>query len=313
MKKNSSNLDIDRILDEHLPTESANLKDIWNRVASAEDAPQFSPQSVESAWAAIRSETAHSSNPLPSPARTTRMFSHRPVWLSLAATLFFGAIGLYFWLQPITKYAAAGERLAATLPDGSTVELNSGSRIQYARDFETEREVLLEGEAFFDVRESNIPFIVTTFNGSVEVLGTRFNVNSWADGFNPSTIVALESGRVRVTPMAAPEQAFEMTPGQLRQIDGRNTIFAEDDTMLVRSATAWRNGDIILNQVALGIALEEIERRFDIEIETASNTLLGKKINLSLRSPSQPEEVIEKLSSALGVHYRPILGGFEMY
>lgn len=63
------------------------------------------------------------------------------------------------------------------LPDGSVAYLNYNSSIVYNSDLRA-RNVEVEGEVFFDVRESDIPFIVITDHGEVTVLGTAFNVKS---------------------------------------------------------------------------------------------------------------------------------------
>ena len=76
-----------------------------------------------------------------------------------------------------------GSRTRAILPDGSTVWLNAGSRISYAPDFnETTREVVLDGEAYFDVKKQpDRPFIVHAASIDIRVLGTAFNVKSYPE------------------------------------------------------------------------------------------------------------------------------------
>lgn len=76
-----------------------------------------------------------------------------------------------------------GSKSRITLPDGTTVKLNSGSRLMYPSHFETNmRKVHLEGEGFFDVsKDENRPFFVNTQLISIKVLGTSFNVKSYAE------------------------------------------------------------------------------------------------------------------------------------
>ena len=102
-------------------------------------------------------------------------------WLAVAAVLIIGVIGARMWFAPVTLTVPYGETASIQLSDGSMVELNSGSTIKYARSFGDERRVSLQGEAFFDVEKETRPFIVETFNGSVRVLGTTFNVKAWDD------------------------------------------------------------------------------------------------------------------------------------
>lgn len=85
--------------------------------------------------------------------------------------------------QPMSEVVAkSGSRSKLVLPDGSQVWLNAESRLTYQHDFNTDkREVNLEGEAFFDVaHDKQRPFIVHTSNIDIKVLGTAFNVKSYA-------------------------------------------------------------------------------------------------------------------------------------
>ena len=79
-----------------------------------------------------------------------------------------------------TKY---GSRTNIQLPDGSKVWLNSGSTLTYDKDFGKRiREVVLSGEAFFDVvKNAEKPFVIHTASMDIKVLGTQFNVKSYAN------------------------------------------------------------------------------------------------------------------------------------
>lgn len=83
--------------------------------------------------------------------------------------------------------------LVEKLPDGSMVSLTPGSKIEYASDFNTERSLTLEGEAFFEVeRDENHPFVISHHFGEVEVLGTGFDVNVTEN----EAVVTVEHGLV---------------------------------------------------------------------------------------------------------------------
>lgn len=86
-----------------------------------------------------------------------------------------------------------------TLPDGSTVKLNAGTKIEYPEHFAHDvRKIKLSGEAFFDVtRDSLHPFIIDTEHASVEVLGTSFNVSAYPHASLVS--VNVETGKVKLT------------------------------------------------------------------------------------------------------------------
>lgn len=112
-------------------------------------------------------------------------------WLAIAASILviIGASAYYFWKEKPqtvvyagTYYTPAGQRKQFVLPDGSTIWLNAKSSIKLDKDFnKTNRTVLLEGEAFFDVKHSEKPFKVFTADFHINVLGTAFNVKAYPD------------------------------------------------------------------------------------------------------------------------------------
>lgn len=104
-----------------------------------------------------------------------------------------GALAL---VPTIEKTAPWGSKLTTRLPDGSIVTLNSGSKISFPENFsETNREVQLVGEAFFEVqRNEHKPFYVAFNNDLVEVLGTSFNINAYKP--EKTISVAVATGKV---------------------------------------------------------------------------------------------------------------------
>jgi ferric-dicitrate binding protein FerR (iron transport regulator) len=91
---------------------------------------------------------------------------------------------------------ALAHKQTITLPDSSVVQLNTGGTIRYKeRSWKGTRSVTLNGEAFFDVRKNNVPFIVHTGFSNTKVMGTSFNISAIAD----SVQVACFSGKVAIT------------------------------------------------------------------------------------------------------------------
>ncbi|MBO9591454.1 MAG: FecR domain-containing protein [Niabella sp.] len=104
----------------------------------------------------------------------------------------------------LASATAKGTRKQLTLPDGTRVWLNGGSRLFFVTDFKGgTREVKLEGEAFFDVVHAQTetgakrPFIVHAGNIDINVLGTAFNVKAYAN--EKMTTAVLYRGLIRVT------------------------------------------------------------------------------------------------------------------
>ncbi len=90
-----------------------------------------------------------------------------------------------------------GGRYEIALPDGTRVWMNAASSLKYPASFASlkERRVELQGEAYFQVaKDKQHPFIVKTVQQEVKVLGTHFNINSYAD--EPETKTTLFEGSV---------------------------------------------------------------------------------------------------------------------
>lgn len=234
---------------------------------------------------------------------------------ALLVALFIGAVGFYWWHRPVTRTAPLGERLVLTLPDSSHVELNSGSSIRYGWRFGKNRTVRLDGEAFFDVAEEARPFVVRTFNAEIQVLGTRFNVRAWPDDQERSTRVTLVKGRVTLSSNRHPDRAVTLAPGETRRVDADVTQVDPLTTLdvTVEEATAWRRGDLIFKDLPLGMLLQEIERRFAVNLSVHPSSLQHQRINLALRQPANAETVIRDLARALDLRYRERSNGYELY
>lgn len=119
---------------------------------------------------------------------------YRHIWHAAAVVLIFFMLGAGAHLiyhntngistpQTYTEYHVPfGSRSEVTLPDGSTVWLNAGSRLSFDRHFSRKnRDILLEGEAYFDVTKDRIPFYVRVSGATVKVLGTSFNIKAYPD------------------------------------------------------------------------------------------------------------------------------------
>ena len=182
-----------------------------------------------------------------------------------------------------TQYA---ERAAVTLPDNSEVLLNAGSKISYQKKkWEKNRNIVLEGEAFFKVAKGET-FRVSTNMGVVRVLGTQFNVENREDFFEVSCYEGLVSVRYN-------EKDIELPAGQaLMVINGQLTTYAIAEAQ----QPSWLLQESSFKSVPLKFVLEEFERQFDVEVE-AKNIDLNQLFtgsfsntdkNLALHSISTP-------------------------
>lgn len=155
----------------------------------------------------------------------------------------------------MTEYAVNEQQL---LPDGSIIDINADSEVAYdANNWDSNREIKLDGEAFFSVKKGS-NFKVVTPNGTVEVLGTSFNVFSRDDLF----YVECETGKVRVT---SEDKELILLPNESVRINLLDNEVSKNEISTKRSA--WRRGSFDYNNVSVIEIFEDIERHFDITID----------------------------------------------
>ncbi len=318
--------------------EQADLEAVWSLLGTTEPAAGEDPDPA-GAWATVsehhpelgpldQNGTVERQNERPrQQSRRTERSARRPLrqrrrrwgWgVALVVLVLIG--GLWLWRQPVTVTASAGEHETVTLPDGSTVELNSGTVLRYRRGFQavpfvsTDRRVLrLEGEAFFDVASSERPFAVKTVNALVSVTGTRFNVRSRADE-ERITEVTVTSGQVQVSSSQQLEQAITLeSPGQTSRVAGagaKPTAPAQAD---VEHVLAWRDDGFAVRDWPLSKVVHELERRFDVPVRIhASVDQSEAPLSLYYPSPTDLETILHDVCTALDLSYRPTRQGFEI-
>lgn len=161
-----------------------------------------------------------------------------------------------------TLYTPKGGNYALVLADGSRVWLNAASSIRYPITFDkNERRVELTGEAYFEVtKNADIPFrIIANDRLGIEVLGTSFNVNGYAEDDTIRT--TLIDGKVRVNEVV-------LLPGQQALLaiekDGPQKVKVINDADL-EQVTAWKNGLFLFNRTPIREVMQQLERWYDVQ------------------------------------------------
>lgn len=153
------------------------------------------------------------------------------------------------------------------LPDGSSVWLNAASSLTYPISFAKgkKRMVELKGEAYFEVsKDKDHPFVVKTAKQEVEVLGTSFNINSYADESEVKT--TLLEGSVRVMPYLAGQQPDVLKPGEQAILNERGMNIKEVDA---EEAIDWKNGYFMFNNERQENIMRKIARWYNVQVEYA--------------------------------------------
>jgi transmembrane sensor len=168
------------------------------------------------------------------------------------------------------------------LEDGSEVTLNANSKLKVPKNLldDEVRQVMLEGEAFFSVakRPGRVRFVVHTNNLDVEVLGTRFNVNTRRG----NTEVVLDEGSVKLSSRhEAHLEPVLMKPGEYAALYKSDTTFRK---MVVKPAkyTAWQSNKLTFEDTPLQVVAEKLEDYYGIEIRIANKELENRQVTGTL-------------------------------
>lgn len=182
-----------------------------------------------------------------------------------------------------------GEIKNILLPDSSTVVLNANSSLRLPENWalQADRQVWLEGEAYFKVEKGRAPgqrFVVHTRTLDVEVLGTRFNVNTR----HQQSIVSLEEGKVQLLMHqgeGAPREGSKvlvMQPGQVATIDDGVQMRMDQDKD-VATHSGWSRHEFHFDNTMLGDVARLIEDTYGYKMEFADSSMSSFAISGDLR------------------------------
>lgn len=159
-----------------------------------------------------------------------------------------------------TLSTARGETYEIRLPDGSMVWINAATTLTYPASFTSSdtRTVELNGEAYFEVaKNKSQPFIVKTAKQELEVLGTHFNINSYAD--EGQTLTTLLEGSVKIN-----EQTL-LKPGEQAQLLANGIIKVKSAN--IEEAIGWKNGFFLFDKDDLPAVMRQISRWYNIDVK----------------------------------------------
>ncbi|HVI33846.1 FecR family protein [Phenylobacterium sp.] len=194
--------------------------------------------------------------------------------------------------RPLGYTTVVGEHRTVSLADGSTIDLNAGTRLSVVLGRHERRVVLDEGQAVFDVAaDARRPFVIDAGDRTVRVVGTRFDVRR-RDG-RLSVTVAEGLVEVRPTPQAG-GRAFRLRPGQrLDHVEGSpqaRVIAAAPEEVL-----GWRSGRLVYRDRPLGEVVADLNEQFPTPIRIEDPSLAATPISGVLIVDDQ-DAVIRRLA-----------------
>jgi transmembrane sensor len=196
-----------------------------------------------------------------------------------------------------------GGQYQVVLSDGTHVWLNAETTLRFPVSFKgRERKVDLSGEAYFEVaKDAGRPFRVMTTGSLVEVYGTHFNVNAYADEASVRTTLLEGSVAVGAAVGESTGKLQMLSPGQQAsvKVDGSVEV---DDRADTEEAIAWKNGRFQFNSADIRSIMRQIARWYDAEVVFQGNPSLHFTGQITRRD--DVSRVLQMMEMTGEVHFR---------
>jgi transmembrane sensor len=203
--------------------------------------------------------------------------------------------------ETVSKPGVYVGKQVVELPDGTQVILNDNSELSYGPYFgESNREVLLTGEASFDVtHDASRPFIVHTGKVSTKVLGTAFNISAYPN--QKQVTVTVSRGSVEVSD---DQQVYgKITPDEQMSVNTTTYDFVKRDTR-AEEQFAWQSNFLILDDVTLQEAALRIGKKFNADITFENPELKTCKFYGSFLNDETLTDILTMMSAVLHITYK---------
>lgn len=182
-----------------------------------------------------------------------------------------------------------GKRFELVLSDGTKVHLNAGTSLKYPIKFIAgeNRQVFLDGEAFFDVtKDKTHPFVVNADELNVRVLGTHFNVSSYPE--DDATDVVLVEGSVG---LYKANENFDASKNTVLKPGFKGSFNKSNNKIHTKSVDpslyiSWMKGDLTFKNMAFKNIMKKLERHYDVTITNQNFKLSEEKFSASFKDQS---------------------------
>jgi len=233
-------------------------------------------------------------------------------YLTAASVTLLLGIGTWVYItKSLTKEALVetqvpfGKQSKIILPDGTTVNLNSGSSLKYPAKFTGKkiRAVQLEGEAYFEVaKDKNHPFIVNTGTVNIKVLGTHFNVKAYPDEGRITT--TLLEGIISISKVNADlsDKDILVSPDQQVTFNKKSGSFQVQkvDAALY---SGWKDGQYYFDRDSLGFIAKQLGRNYNIKISIHSDFLKSQIFSGSVRKDDNIFQILDVMKKYRSFNY----------
>lgn len=196
--------------------------------------------------------------------------------------------------RPVMVETKLGERALVTLPDGSKVWLNACSHLTYRQSLlRRERDVMLSGEAYFDVTHNRLmPFVVSNHDSRIRVLGTRFNVRCNDDETYLST--TLMEGSVLFSDAHA-GLSRQLSPGEELVFDKNSRQIEMKQRHRPEESTCWIRGRLLFEDAPLEEIALSLERHYNVEIRFGDEKIGHERFNADFETTDNIFQILSVL------------------
>src|SRR5665647_551779 len=279
-----------------------NEPDILNTL-SIEEKKEFENEIKEKIWFNISKDEQSD--------QKIRFIPKRFIKMAAAAAIVIGFItSLFFLFDGVSRKQAVVNSILAVqhkenrvifLPDGSTVILSPGSKLNYPSSFDgmEKREVFLYGEAFFDIKHNaSRPFIVHTGKEETIVLGTAFNIKA-IPGEKDIT-VTVKRGKVKVTDenkilgIITPNQQITYNKEKVSS----TLKIVESDSYL-----DWKDQDLFIDNLTLSEAAMLLEEQYKVKIIISDSSIREQRFTATFPKGKSFEQAIKSICIFNGIVY----------
>jgi transmembrane sensor len=211
----------------------------------------------------------------------------------------------FVWNERATRL---GEKIEIVLTDGSKIMLNAGSKIKFPQKFVEgkQREIILEGEAFFDVVHKNEQaFIVHSGDIITRDIGTKFNVKAFENDKNVT--ISLIEGKVEVSvpgnAQKPNDKKYLLPLQQLNYNRAANSLIIQNCDQ--QEAIGWMNNLLVFRKEPLEQVALRLERNFGVKFEFSNSHISEKELTANFRN--EPFlTVAEAIKKVTGLNYKTV-------
>jgi len=196
-----------------------------------------------------------------------------------------------------------GQKANITLSDGTIIHVNAGSTLKYPDQFtEKDRTVQLDGEAYFEVaKNKHKPFIIHTRQGTIKVLGTKFNLKAFQNDSTES--LSLDEGSVKYTDACDSTNFVILSPQQHAVLNDPDNSFNIRPSKL--QDAAWMRNQLVFNNITLTEIAKQLERWYGVTI-TITEANLGRQRYTGAYNNPPLNKLLDQLGYVMGFKYNII-------